>query len=267
MACLCSLSSTAHEPGRRVDLELVIAADVSTSMDREEKRLQHEGFVQAFLSGAVQRAIIAGELGRIAVTYVEWGGLERTRIVVPWMLIDSVKAAKDFAAQLAESKPGRLAYGTNMGNAIATSASLLDDNGFNGTRRVIDISGDGIANRGQPVPLARAAALARGITINGLPIILRQPSDVQEDTDLFDIWDPEVLIAYFRDEVIGGDNAFLMPVIGREQFGAAIQAKLLREISGVPASTRHAALPDAATPGAVQMSSVLSRSHWVRWRE
>lgn len=231
-------SATVGEGGVAVDVELVIASDVSTSMDREEKALQLGGFIAAFRDPEVQRAIARGVNGRIAVTYLEWGGEARHKVVVPWMLIDGAEAARAFADRLAATSPGRMTFGTAMGDALTFGAGLFGAGGFRGARRVIDISGDGVSNRGQPLALARRSILARGITINGLPIIYRQPS-AEEDIAGLDgaapssDWLPEELIAYFEDEVIGGPEAFLVPVTSMALYGEAIRHKLIREIAGI----------------------------------
>ncbi|MBB3769633.1 hypothetical protein FHS55_000219 [Angulomicrobium tetraedrale] len=231
--------------GLPVDLELVIAADVSTSMDRVEKDLQRDGFIAAFRDAQVHRAIALGPLGRIAVTYIEWGGSDRQRVVVPWTRIDSPEAARAFADRLAEVSPGRLTYGTNMGDAIVFGLGQLGQSGFAGTRKAIDISGDGKSNRGRPLHLARAAALARGVVINGLPIVY--DDEAPETVSFVETPDgkvpPEELIDYFLQEVIGGPGAFVMPVMNRQLYGEAIRAKLVREIADGPMEPRFSAAP------------------------
>lgn len=225
-----------------VDLQLVIASDVSTSMDREEKRLQRDGFVTAFRDRDVVRAVMRGPRRRIAVTYIEWGGEGRQYVVVPWTLIDGPVTAGAFADRLARNFPGRLPFGTAMGEALTFGASLFDTGGFSGERRVIDISGDGKSNKGPPLEIARAAVLARGITINGLPIVYRKPGQDEEDDENFD---PAELTDYFFKQVIGGPDAFVLPVSEPVMYPGAIRQKLIREISGGPPSgaARRAELP------------------------
>lgn len=212
-----------------VDLELVIASDVSTSMDRGEKALQLGGFIAAFRDTEVQRAIARGVRGRIAVTYVEWGGEGRQRVVVPWTLVDGPQAAADFADALDATSPGRMTFGTAMGEALDFCADLFDVNGFLGDRRVIDISGDGESNRGRSLALARARTLSRGITINGLPIVYQEPQQLAGDITVFQ---PDELTAYFVDNVIGGPDSFVVPVTALEAYSDAIRSKLIREIAG-----------------------------------
>jgi hypothetical protein len=222
-----------REPAGRneVDLELVIASDVSTSMDRQEKALQLGGFIAAFRDAEVQQAIMRGVRGRIAVIYVEWGGEGRQRVVVPWTLIDGPGAAAAFADRLDQTYPGRMTFGTAMGEALEFCTGLFDINGFVGDRRVIDISGDGVSNRGRPLDVARAHALARGITINGLPIVYQEPQHVAGDITVFA---PGELTAYFMDEVIGGPDSFMVPITAMDAYSEAIRHKLIREIAGMP---------------------------------
>ncbi|MFK8253159.1 DUF1194 domain-containing protein [Ancylobacter terrae] len=224
-----------------VDVELVIAADVSTSMDRVEKTLQRDGFVAAFRDPEFIRAVARGRLRRIAVTYAEWGGTGRTRVVVPWTVIDGAASAEAFADSLAATFPGRLPGGTAVGEAIAFGTRLFEENEVAGARRVIDISGDGIGNRGTPVEIARRAALVRGITINGLPIVYPRPLDAALGGE--ENWPPEELVAYYEREVIGGPDAFVEPVAAIDLFADAIRRKLIREVAGAAPIGTLAATP------------------------
>lgn len=212
-----------------VDVELVIAADVSTSMDRTEKQLQRDGFVAAFRDPDFIRAVERGLLGRIAVTYVEWGGAGRARVVLPWSVIDGTGAAFDFASRLAGTFPGRLTGGTAAGDALAFSARLFEGNGIEATRRVIDLSGDGVSNRGTPVEIARRAVLDREIVINGLPIVYPRPLDTATGGE--EDWPPDVLIDYYNREIIGGPGAFVEPVTEVGMYADAIRRKLIREVA------------------------------------
>lgn len=224
-----------------VDLELVIAADVSTSMDRVEKTLQRDGFVAAFRDPDFIRALARGRLGRIAVAYAEWGGVGRARVVVPWTVIDGAPSAQAFADRLAATFPGRLSGGTAVGEAIAFGTRLFEENEVTGARRVIDVSGDGVGNRGTPVEVARLAALARGITINGLPIVYPRPVDAALGDE--ENWPPDELVAYYEREVIGGPDAFVEPVTALDLFPEAIRRKLIREVAGEPPARSLAAHP------------------------
>lgn len=205
-----------------VDLALVIAVDISFSMDTDEQALQREGFAQAFRSPQVHEAIRAGMLGRIAVTYMEWAGSPDQKVIVPWTVLDNPEGLMAFADKIA-STPLRRAQRTSISSAIDYSVKLLEGSGLMATRQVIDVSGDGPNNQGRNVVEARDAALAKDITINGLPIMLRKPG-------YLDI--PE-LDVYYKDCVIGGQGAFTVPVRDRDQFIAAIKTKILLEIANL----------------------------------
>jgi Protein of unknown function (DUF1194) len=203
-----------------VDLELVLAVDVSFSMDRREQFVQRTGYVDAFQSPVVMEAILAGPLGRIAVTYVEWGGTAVQ--TVPWTLIDSPAAAARFAGTLSRQPMRRLPF-TSISDTIAFARRLIGSNEFHAKRRVIDISGDGPNNYGAPAPVARDAAVREGITIDGLPVMLERPSSAPTILDID---------TYYRHCVIGGNGAFLMRVRRLGEFGDAVRNKLVAEITG-----------------------------------
>ena len=214
-----------------VDVELVLAVDVSRSMDADEQALQRAGYVAAFRDPAVQAAIAGGPHGRIAVTYLEWAGTGLSNVVVPWMLLASKADAESFADRLAVPLPSRIRR-TSISGAIETGRLAMEANEFVGLRRVIDISGDGPNNDGAPVTAARDAAVGAGIAINGLPLILKAPSG----------WGIADLDVYYEDCVIGGPGAFLITVRDPANFTEAIRRKLILEIAGVPprASVRPA---------------------------
>jgi hypothetical protein len=207
-----------------VDVELVIAVDISFSMDPEQQRLQREGYVRAFLDPMVTGAIEQGLHGRIVVTYVEWAGEHVQHVLVDWTLVDGPDTAAAFADILAE-EPIRRARRTSVSGAIDFSASLFDGNGYRGLRRVIDVSGDGANNQGRLVTDARDEAVARGIVVNGLPFV---PSP-DGPRSLFDM--PE-LDLYYADCVIGGPGSFSLPVYSAHDFAEAIRTKLVLEIAG-----------------------------------
>jgi hypothetical protein len=205
-----------------VDLALVLAVDISNSMDRDEQELQRSGFVEAFRSRQVHDAIAGGALGRIAVVYMEWAANNRRNVIVPWVVIDGPESAADFATKL-EQAPIDRGPRTSISGAIDYAVELLASSGVDAVRQVIDISGDGANNQGRTVTQARDEALARGITINGLPIMLKRASSY---------WDLAELDLYYRDCVIGGPGAFLVPVRELQQFPEAIRIKIIREIAG-----------------------------------
>ena len=217
-----------------VDLELVIAVDVSRSMDEEEFLLQRSGYVEAIRDPSFIRAATSGREGRIALIYVEWSGLSSQKIVVPWRPIDGVGAAEGFAAAL-EAEPPVSGRGTSISAAIEFAARLFDRNEFAGERRVVDISGDGPNNYGPPVAEARDHAVAREIVINGLPILIR-PSPIVAD-----------IVSYYSDCVIGGPGAFVLPVRSVESFAVAIRQKLILEVA---ARESMAIIPVATHPPA-----------------
>jgi hypothetical protein len=211
-----------------VDLALVLAVDVSTSMDPDEQDLQRQGYVEAFRSPAVHQAVRTGMLGRIAVTYVEWAGATRPRyqnVVVPWTILENPHDSISFADRLARA-PIHPVAGTSISGAIDFSLALLSSGHFLALRQVIDISGDGANNQGRPVTDARDEAVARGVTINGLPIMLKEPERRENAT----------MDAYYRDCVVGGSGAFLVPVREREQFLTQTRTKIVREIASIGAT-------------------------------
>ena len=207
-----------------VDLELVLAVDVSGSVDPEEALLQRDGYVQAFLDPQVVAAIRSGFLGRIAVVYFEWAGFGYDRIVVDWTPIGGADDARAFSAALA-GQPIVTARRTSISEALQFAQPLFDRNGFQSRRRVIDISGDGANNYGRLVTLSRDEAVTAGITINGLPIVNDRPSRFgrppMPDLDL-----------YYRDCVIGGRSAFMVVADTFADFARAIRRKLILEIAG-----------------------------------
>lgn len=208
-----------------VDLELVLAVDVSGSIDDDEAKLQRAGFVAAFRNEAVIRAITGGEHGRIAVLYMEWAGVGYEWRRIDWRVIDGKAASLTFAEDLAI-----LAYNTGMWTSISNAIDVAMDefrrSPHKGKRRVIDVSGDGANNQGERVTLARDRAVAAGVTINGLPIVNGKSSPYGM---------PQIpnLDWYFEDCVIGGPNAFIVVANGFEDFGRAIKRKLIREIAGL----------------------------------
>jgi hypothetical protein len=205
-----------------VDLELVLAVDVSGSMDRDEQELQRNGYVEAFRHPDVISAIGSGMLGRIAVTYIEWAGPANQAIIVPWTIVDGAEAGRKVADRLAAAPISRF-RGTSISGSLMFTAPAFDNNGLAGTRRVIDISGDGPNNMGIPVLVAREPVLAAGITINGLPIMVKRPNG---------FYSIAALDVYYEDCVIGGPGSFLIAIESRDMFASAIRRKLVLEIAG-----------------------------------
>jgi hypothetical protein len=206
-----------------VDVELVIAVDVSYSMDPDEQALQREGYIQALTSREFLMALREGANGKIAVTYFEWAGANDQKIVMPWRLIDGPEAADAVAAEIGRA-PYRRASRTSIAGALRFAKPLFDNSGYRGLRRVIDVSGDGANNAGPLVTIQRDDVLAAGITINGLPIMLKRSNAATMDIDQLDI--------YYEDCVIGGAGAFVIPIREREKFIEATRTKLVLEIAG-----------------------------------
>jgi hypothetical protein len=235
LSLLLLSASTDQASQLRVDLELVLAVDVSDSMSDRELTLQRQGYVAALSDPETVDAIEAGPLGRIAVVYMEWASPSHQRIIVPWTVIDGRRSAEAFARRL-DGAVGNYLESTSISSALAYGALLFAGNGIVSDRRVIDISGDGPNNQGPPVAPMRDRLVRHGITINGLPIVVHRGG--------LDIPDVE---AYYRDCVIGGADAFLIPAQGMQSFGEAVRRKLTREIAGKAPRWRLADL--AATHG------------------
>ena len=206
-----------------VDVELVIAVDVSYSMDPEEQALQREGYVQALTSREFMRALREGANGKIAITYFEWAGQFDQKIIMPWRLIEGPESADSVAAEIAAA-PSRRASRTSISGGLLFAKPLFDHSGYRGLRRVIDVSGDGANNSGALIVPTRDDVLAAGITINGLPIMLKRPARGTMDIENLDV--------YYEDCVIGGPGAFVVPIHERKQFIEATRTKLVLEISG-----------------------------------
>lgn len=218
-----------------VDLELVLAVDVSRSMDSTEQELQKQGYIAALQHPDVIEAIREGFLGRIAVTYVEWAGPGSHQIIAPWTVVDGEDTARAFASAIA-SVPLSYLHGTSISGGLIFASGLFEENGFRSTRQVIDVSGDGPNNMGYPVLQAREAVLDRGITINGLPIMIH--------ADFFGGYSIPNLDVYYEDCVIGGPGAFLVTVENIDRIAEAIRRKLVLEIAG----RQPTVMPAAAFP-------------------
>lgn len=208
-----------------VDLELVLAVDVSRSMSPHELEIQRRGYAEALMSEEVIQAIAGGAYGQVALTYVEWAGWQSQRVVVPWTLVRDRADAEAFARRLTLDFSEALRR-TSISGLIDFAAAGFEGNGFAGFRRVIDISGDGPNNDGRPVTAARDAALARGLVINGLPLMTREGLGAQ--------WHLDDLDLYYRDCVIGGPLAFVIPVRDWADFPRAVRSKLVMELVGRP---------------------------------
>ncbi|TPI49681.1 DUF1194 domain-containing protein [Mesorhizobium sp. B2-9-1] len=228
----------AASPAEPVDVELVLAVDVSLSMSPAELEIQRHGYAAALTHDNVLKTIADGAYGKIAVTYVEWAGTTWQRVIVPWTVIANRDDAEKVVAQLNASPPDS-ARRTSISGALSFGSDLFAESGFQGTKRVIDISGDGPNNQGAPVDLTRDEVVKQGITINGLPLMTRGGF-----SGAFDV---ENLDRYYSDCVIGGPGAFMIPVNDWTQFPEAIRRKLVLELAG-PASLQWAAQEAAHPP-------------------
>jgi Protein of unknown function (DUF1194) len=206
-----------------VDIELILAVDVSYSMDMDELAIQREGYAQAIVSKEFLQALKTGPTGKISITYFEWAASSDQKIIIPWRVIDGPETADAVANEIMKT-PIRRASRTSISGAINFAMPLFDENPYRGLRRVIDISGDGPNNNGTPVTGARDAALEKGITINGLPIMVKEPSYSTMDIDNLDF--------YYEDCVIGGPGSFVVSIKDRDKFKEAIRTKLLLEVAG-----------------------------------
>jgi Protein of unknown function (DUF1194) len=212
-----------------VDLLLVLASDVSRSVDTRKFQLQREGYAAALSNPRVVDAIRSGPHGRIAICFVEWSGVTSQKLVIDWTIVSDAATARKIGDQLIEL-PRAFADRTSISAGIEFAMSQLERAPFRGVRRTIDVSGDGTNNSGRDVTLARDEALAKGVTINGLVILSDSPLP----------WNPEHtnppggLDGYYRNNVIGGGGAFVMVAENHDSFGQAIVKKMVAEIAFNP---------------------------------
>jgi Protein of unknown function (DUF1194) len=247
-------AQSADKPAAQsVDVELILAVDVSYSMDMDELAIQREGYAQAIVSKEFLQALKSLPNGKIAITYFEWAASSDQKIIVPWRLIDGPESADAVADEILKT-PIRRASRTSISGAIYFAMPLFDEDPYRGLRRVIDISGDGPNNNGLPIIGARDEALSKGIVINGLPIMVKEPSYSTMDIDNLD-W-------YYEDCVIGGPGSFVVSIKDREKFKEAIRAKLLLEVAGRTPERRIVPV-DAKEP---RVSCLIGEKIWQdRW--
>jgi hypothetical protein len=205
-----------------VDLALVLTTDISYSVDRDEARFQSEGTIAAFRSPEVVKAIQSGALGRIAVAYIVFGSRGQERVLIDWKIIHDQASAEMFANALAE-RPLPQGLQTSISSGLELATRLIETSGIAATRKVIDVSGDGPNNDGKLVVPVRDEAIAKGVTINGLPIVT--------EADKFDVYYLPDLDKFYAGCVIGGPHAFIQVAHGFEDFARAIRRKLVFEIS------------------------------------
>ncbi len=207
-----------------VDVELVLAVDISYSMDLDELALQREGYALAVTSPEFMKALKSGPIGKVAITLFEWAASSDQKVIIPWRVIDGPESAGAVAAEILKS-PLRRASRTSISGAINYAMPLFDENPYKGIRRVIDVSGDGPNNNGVPVTVARDAALEKGITINGLPIMVKELNPSTMDIPNLDL--------YYEDCVIGGPGSFVVSIKSKEKFSEVIRTKLVLEVAHV----------------------------------
>jgi hypothetical protein len=221
LSLILALASQLFAPDSRadtaeVDLALVLAVDCSYSVDASEFRLQMQGLADAFRRGDIQEAIGRGGNGRIAVIVMQWSDSKNQQLLGSWAVLDTPASALAFAEHIATSRRELMEGGTAIGDALRFAARVLLAAPFRTDRRVIDLSSDGRNNRGDLVSNARDEVVAKGITINGLPILSEFPT----------------LDYYFEQQVIGGPNHFMLVAHDYNSFAGAIARKLLLEITG-----------------------------------
>jgi Protein of unknown function (DUF1194) len=210
----------------QVDLLLVLAVDISRSVDEKKFRLQREGYATAIVDPRVVRAMQAGAFGRIAICYMEWASDQDQRVIVEWTRVGNPGEAKEVADRIRDA-PRAFMGRTAIGAAIDYSMSLLSRSPFGAPRQIIDVSGDGTNNSGRDVTLARDAAIERGVIINGLVIL----SEIPLPTNPMHTHPPGGLTAYYQNNVIGGPGAFVLEAQSFESFGQLLIQKLIKEIA------------------------------------
>ena len=250
-----ALSTGTYADDTPVDLELVLAVDVSRSMDPDEQRLQRDGYIAAITHPDIIAAIKSGARHQIALSYVEWAGPAMQYTTVHWRVIDGPESAQAFADALAAA-PIQAFRGTSISDGLVYVKPMFDDNGFDAPRRVIDVSGDGPNNMGLPIELAREEVVRAGITINGLPIMIKQAGGFASIANL-DV--------YYEDCVIGGAGAFLLVVRSADQFAEAIRRKLVLEIADrAPPSPL---IPATATKAASRIDCLIGEKLRRQWMQ
>ena len=205
-----------------VDLLLVLAIDVSRSIVESDAALQRDGYRAAMTDPQVLDAIRGGALGAIAVAYVEWASYQRQHVLLPWTRVASAEDAARWAAALA-SKPWSSMSWTSLSGALRFGGQVLADCPFEGTRRVIDVSGDGVNNNGPDAEPERDRLVEAGVVINGLPIINDRPR--------YGMSSGAELVPYYTDAVVGGPGHFVIVAESFDSFGQAVRRKLIQEIA------------------------------------
>lgn len=246
----------AQQTATNVDVLLVLAVDVSFSIDLDELKLQREGYAAALTSPEFLTALKEGANGRIAIAYFEWAASDDQRIVVPWRVVDGPESAARVAKEITDAALRRAAR-TSISGAINFGRNLIREAGMNGVRRVIDVSGDGPNNNGETVTIARDNAVNEGITINGLPVMIKPAMGFGFDIERLD--------DYYEDCVIGGPGAFVVPVEGRDKFISAIRKKLVQEVAGIESQPRLRRVSADEPRISCAVGETLWRDRWERY--
>jgi hypothetical protein len=223
---VAALVPAAASAAEEVDLLLVLAVDVSRSIDAAKFQLQREGYAAAVSDPRVLDAIRSGRTGKIGLAFLEWSGVGAQRVVIDWTKIDDTGSAKDFGDRLLEA-PRSFADRTSISGAIEFAMGLFDRAPYEAGRRTIDVSGDGTNNAGRDVTALRDEAVAKGITINGLVILSDNPMSWNPDHTN----PPGGLANYYRNNVVGGPSAFVMVAENFNSFGQAIVKKMIAEVA------------------------------------
>lgn len=243
------LSGALSQEGERVDVQLVLAVDISASMQDEELEIQREGYAAALIDPEVLKAITGGAHGRIAVTFFEYAGVTTQNLVIPWTIVGDEAEARQVADRISAHDVGWQPRRTSISGALDFGAKLIAESPYKGLKKVIDVSGDGTNNEGPHVDLTRDAVIARGIVINGLPMV----SGVSDIEDLG---------LYYERCVTGGPGSFVLAIDDWKQFPAAIRRKFLMEIARKPPASSlrlPVVLAQAATPYDCQIGEKLWR--------
>ena len=224
-----SVLGTVARAQEQVDLLLVLASDVSRSVDTRKFQLQREGYAAALSNRRVVEAIQSGPHGKIAICFVEWSGATSVKLVIDWTIVGDAASARKIGDQMLEL-PRSFAYRTSISAGLEFAFAQLERSPFKAARRTIDVSGDGTNNSGRDIASVRDEVTAKGVTVNGLVILSDSPLP----------WNPEHtnppggLGEYYRRNVIGGPGAFVMVAENHDSFGQAIVKKMIAEIAWTP---------------------------------
>lgn len=260
MSVVAALMPSLAHSQEPVDVEIILAVDVSLSMSPDELEIQRRGYAEALKHDTVIQAILDGVHGRIALTYFEWAGSFSQGVIVPWTLISSAEEAVSVAERLT-ADPSNRARRTSISGAMDFAGDLFAESAFEGMRRVVDISGDGPNNQGPPVQEARDRLISSGITINGLPLMTSSGYNSSYDVAELD--------TYYTECVVGGPGAFTIPVNDWSQFAEAVRRKLVIELAGMEKAPENAQIikAQASAPYDCLIGEKLWQERIWRWQQ